>query len=225
MRLAACAAHLHPHHPVAAVDLLGHAALAGRTREAGPAGPRVELGGGVEEGLAAADAAVDALLVVIPVHAGERPLGGPAAGDGVLLRGQSGALLVLLRAIAHRLLPQLESTDLSWTPSRRAGAAPRAGPRTRRRPRACRRRGSRRLRVRRRSSARARGRPAGSGRARWPARPAPRPRPARRRARGRPRAARRTARTAPGAVRARRSGRRPGAAPAGGACPGSTTTG
>src|SRR5215207_6244709 len=60
----------------------------GRLGEAGPAGAGVELGVGGEQLGAAADAAVHALRLLVPVGTGERPLGAGLAGDLELLGRQ-----------------------------------------------------------------------------------------------------------------------------------------
>src|SRR5262249_54490053 len=63
--------------------------------EARPAGARVVLGVGREQGLVAHDAVVGAVVVAVPVHAGERGLGGRVLRDLVLLRREAVPQLVL----------------------------------------------------------------------------------------------------------------------------------
>src|ERR1700733_181407 len=71
----AVAAHgLGADHPVAHVGLLFHGPRIERLEEARPAGPRFELGVRREQGLAATDALVGAVVVAVPVLAGEGTL-------------------------------------------------------------------------------------------------------------------------------------------------------
>ena len=57
-------------------------------QKAGPARTRLELGVRAEQGVAAARAAVDPLVVVFVVFAGKRALGALLSGDGELLGSQ-----------------------------------------------------------------------------------------------------------------------------------------
>src|ERR1051326_4570574 len=95
------AADLGADHAVLAVlDLLDLAAVDGRP-EAGPPGAGVELGVRLEQRRAAHDALVHPDALVVPVLAGEGPLGGAALRDLVLHRRE--ALLQL--GVARLLLP------------------------------------------------------------------------------------------------------------------------
>src|SRR5581483_326046 len=85
VRAAAAALDLGADHAVARVLDLGDGVLVERLPEARPAGARLELGLGREERLPAADAAVGARVVVVPVSAGEGPLGALVARDLELL--------------------------------------------------------------------------------------------------------------------------------------------
>ncbi len=62
MRIAIGAANLGARHAIGAVDMLRHRILADRRREARPACAGVELGAGIIERIATADAVVDARL-------------------------------------------------------------------------------------------------------------------------------------------------------------------
>src|SRR5262245_42831947 len=103
VRVAAAAHDLGAAHEPAVVRVLGHAALRHRRPEARPAGAGVELRRAVEQRLAAADAAVDAVGLVVPVLAGEGALGALAARHLELLRRQLLAPLgfSLLDVVAH----------------------------------------------------------------------------------------------------------------------------
>src|SRR5436190_12882757 len=84
VRAAVVAAHFHPHHAVRGVhhaldDLAVH-----RLEVAGPAAAGVELGVRLEQRRAAAYAFVLAWVPVVPVFAGEGPLGGGVARHLVL---------------------------------------------------------------------------------------------------------------------------------------------
>src|SRR5262249_35278239 len=75
-----------------------------RLPEARPTGAGVELGAGVEQGLAAADATVDAGVLRIPVGPTEGPLGGLPPGYPKLLGAQclTPLRLTLLDTPVHR---------------------------------------------------------------------------------------------------------------------------
>src|SRR5690606_20229431 len=94
-------------HPVAEVLLRADGVAADRRPEAGPPRPGVVLGVGVEELVAAAGAAVDAVALEVPVLAGEGALGALLAADVVLLRRELPApLFVGLDDLpGHRLPP------------------------------------------------------------------------------------------------------------------------
>src|SRR5947208_593558 len=78
------AAHFDAHHAVRAVgDALDHVGV-DRLPVARPAAAGVELGARSEQRSAAADAVVAAVVPVVPVLAGERPLGGRVARHLVL---------------------------------------------------------------------------------------------------------------------------------------------
>src|SRR5712671_6490838 len=84
VRVALGAEDLGTAHEHAVVVFGGDVFLRGRGREAGPAGAGIELFVAAEERGTAADAAVDALLVVVPVLPGEGALGALLARDGEL---------------------------------------------------------------------------------------------------------------------------------------------
>src|SRR5690606_25291670 len=94
-------------HPVAEVLLGPDGVAADRCPEAGPPRPGVVLGVGVEELVAAAGAAVDAVALEVPVLAGGGALGALLAADVVLLRRELPApLFVGLDDLpGHRLPP------------------------------------------------------------------------------------------------------------------------
>src|ERR1043165_2094264 len=74
MRVATSAFHRRaPHSKRGVVDLL-HVLFGNWLIEAGPARTRLKLCVGVEQRRAAANAAIDTLLMVVPVFAGESPL-------------------------------------------------------------------------------------------------------------------------------------------------------
>src|SRR5271165_2612111 len=88
MRAAAAACHLRPHHPVTPVHGVLDLALVLGGVKAWPSASRVELGLGVEQLVAAADTEINALVMEIPVLAGECALGAFFARDLVLLGSQ-----------------------------------------------------------------------------------------------------------------------------------------
>src|SRR5262245_58898740 len=88
MGAAARAAHLGADQAVGGFAQEGDPAVAERRPEAGPAGARVELGLRREQRLAAGHAAVGAVLVVVPVDAGEGRLGAAVAGHLELEGGE-----------------------------------------------------------------------------------------------------------------------------------------
>src|SRR5262245_17551607 len=88
VRAAALAVHLGALHEVTVVVLGLDVLRIGGRREARPAAAGVELGLGIEEHVTAAHAAIRAILVVVPVAAGEGALGPLLARDPVLLRRQ-----------------------------------------------------------------------------------------------------------------------------------------
>src|SRR2546428_12336433 len=91
MAAASLAGHLGAVHAVAGVGVQLDVRPVGRLGEAGPAGPRVELGAGIEQLRPASGTPVDAVLVVVPEGAGEGPLGPGLPEHLVLLGGQSSA--------------------------------------------------------------------------------------------------------------------------------------
>src|SRR5262249_41299225 len=93
--VAAAAGHLGPPHQPGVVLVRLDDAVGGRLPEAGPTGPGGDLGGGVEQRLPAADAAVDAGLLGRPVRAGEGALRALLPGDVVLLGGELPAPLLV----------------------------------------------------------------------------------------------------------------------------------
>src|ERR1700722_7310684 len=101
---AAPADHFGAPHAVRGVGLGGHRALGDRRREAGPAGPGVELGLRREQLGAAAGTQIIGVLVGVPERAGKCPLGPLAPQDLVLLGRQRRAPLGvgLVHLIGHR---------------------------------------------------------------------------------------------------------------------------
>ena len=69
------AAHFDAAHAVAGVFDGAQGGVRHRFEVTRPAAAGIELRGRVEQGRGAADAAVDAVLVVVPILAGKRPLG------------------------------------------------------------------------------------------------------------------------------------------------------
>ena len=100
MAVAVRGAHLGADHQMAEVALLDDVGGLDRLGEARPAGTAVELVDRREQRLAGDHVDVDAGLVVVPVLAGERPLGAVLLGHVVLLRRQRvdgrGVLVVLV---------------------------------------------------------------------------------------------------------------------------------
>src|SRR5690606_12376154 len=88
VRITARAAGLDAAHAMAEVFVLGHGFDVHGRVEARPAAARVVLGVRFKQRAATGHAAVLARLLVVPVFAGERRLGGRAAADRVLLVGQ-----------------------------------------------------------------------------------------------------------------------------------------
>src|SRR5581483_11360681 len=88
VRGAAAAQHFVAHHAIARVALDLDVVFVNGLRKARPAGARIELGVRAEQLQSTADADVLALLVIVPVLAGESALGAVVAGDFVLLRRQ-----------------------------------------------------------------------------------------------------------------------------------------
>src|SRR5215470_7296576 len=78
--------YLRAPHEEAVIVLCGDVLLRGWRPETRPPGSGIELLLAAEQGRATADAAVDAFLVIIPVPAGERPLGALLARHRELLR-------------------------------------------------------------------------------------------------------------------------------------------
>src|SRR3546814_11262141 len=80
------AAHFGSNHAMADIPVLLHRILFDRSGETGPAGARIELRVAGEKHRAAARAAVYAMVVVVPVFAGEgRP--GPRRAPHMILAG------------------------------------------------------------------------------------------------------------------------------------------
>ena len=86
--IAAAAQRLDANHAEAAVLALHDVGGGDRLPEARPAGAGIELGGRVEQGGVAADAAVHAAGMVVVVGAAERAFGTAAAGDVIGLRAE-----------------------------------------------------------------------------------------------------------------------------------------
>src|SRR5215211_3129717 len=95
VRVAACAAHLRADHPVRAVLDELDGIRRDRLGEARPAGARVVLRPAIKERVAAGGAVVEALFVGVHVLTGERALGRRFAQDGVLLRREPLAPLLV----------------------------------------------------------------------------------------------------------------------------------
>ena len=85
MSAAVLAMNLDSAHAVAVVDFRLDIAVRHRRGKARPAGAGVELRGAVEQRLAAANAAVEAILMIVPVRASERALSTLFTGYVVLL--------------------------------------------------------------------------------------------------------------------------------------------
>ena len=68
-------------HAESCVTDFGHVLFGDGSPEAGPSGARVEFRGGVEERVVAADAAVDAFVVQVPVFSGKGDFSVGVAGD------------------------------------------------------------------------------------------------------------------------------------------------
>src|SRR6185295_9572764 len=88
--VAAGTEYFGPRHAVAPVRDLHHVLLRDRLEEAGPASARVELRARLEERQGAADAAVDAIPLVVEQGAAEGTLGSLPPGDLELFRGELG---------------------------------------------------------------------------------------------------------------------------------------
>jgi hypothetical protein len=88
MRIAAGADDFHPHHAVAAIHDGLHIFLCHGLEKTGPAGAGIELRPGGKEGQVAADAVIDAGLVIVVENAAEGRLRALAARDAVLLVGE-----------------------------------------------------------------------------------------------------------------------------------------
>src|SRR6185437_3021183 len=82
------AVNLGPTHVVARVDVGFHGIGSQRSEEARPARTGIELRVRVEQRLAAAHALVHAVLLGVPVLAGEGPFGALLAGDSELFGGE-----------------------------------------------------------------------------------------------------------------------------------------
>src|SRR5881397_760281 len=93
--------HFDTAHAIAVVSFRLDVAPRHRVGEARPTGSRVELRGAVEERLAAADTAVNAILMVVPVRAGEGALGALFTGYVILVGRQ--LLLPLLFGLPNVL--------------------------------------------------------------------------------------------------------------------------
>src|SRR3546814_17224231 len=80
------AAHFGSNHAMADIPVLLHRILFDRSGETGPAGARIELRVAGEKHRAAARAAVYAMVVVVPVFAGDGRLG-PRLAQHLILAG------------------------------------------------------------------------------------------------------------------------------------------
>src|SRR5215472_12289651 len=81
MSIAAAASHSRAHHAEGAVANLFHVLRRDRLPEAWPAGAGIELGAGVKKRRAAADAAIQTLVMLVPVLTGESHLRAVMAGN------------------------------------------------------------------------------------------------------------------------------------------------
>ena len=88
VRIASLAEHLVPLHAVAAVAFGEDILFGDRRPEAGSAGARFKLRIGFEQVVVATDTPIDSLLVIVPILAGEGPLGSFSPRDLVLLASQ-----------------------------------------------------------------------------------------------------------------------------------------
>src|SRR4249919_4334145 len=88
VRIAATAGNRRAFHADQIVTGGDFVYLGDRLPETRPAGAGVELGRGIEQRGVAADAAIDAAIVQVPVFAGERALGAGFAGDVIRARRQ-----------------------------------------------------------------------------------------------------------------------------------------
>src|SRR5262245_24806625 len=86
--IAAAANYFDATHQKTVIFFAGDVFFGDRFPETGPARARIELVFRAEQFLTAADANVDALLVIIPIFAGEGDLGPLLTGDLVLNRRQ-----------------------------------------------------------------------------------------------------------------------------------------
>src|SRR5690349_18938966 len=91
MAVALRAQHLGADHAVGDVALLVDMAIDGRRRKARPAAAGIELGVGLEQGLAAAGTGIGALAMLVLILAGERPFGRLLAQHRILHRRQLAA--------------------------------------------------------------------------------------------------------------------------------------
>src|SRR5258706_3544395 len=90
VRIALRTQHLYAAHAVGAVDPRFDVRVVGRLPETGPAGARIELGPGLKQLGVAANTAVGAVLVHVPILAGEGRLGAALPRHLILLRRKLG---------------------------------------------------------------------------------------------------------------------------------------
>src|SRR5580700_3225490 len=109
VRVALPAQHLHASHPVRGVCLYPDVLRRYRRPKARPPGAGIELGIGLEQGRAAADALVSTVLMIVPMLPGERRLGAFAPRHRILLRRQLlTPLFICLLDFRHVLLYQID---------------------------------------------------------------------------------------------------------------------
>ncbi len=89
MRAAGCAQSFGADHSVGTVDVGGDRVVGQRIEETRPSRAAVELGVAAEQFGIAHDAVVGAIVVTVPVLAGEGPFGGAALGHLELLRAEA----------------------------------------------------------------------------------------------------------------------------------------
>src|SRR5262249_25634358 len=129
MGIAGVAQHFDAAHAVTGVELQPHRVRSHGRPEARPAAARFEFGIRAEELVTATDAAVDAVVVTVVVHAREWALGALLARHRELLRGQLAAPFVvgLVDLLAHGAVSQCTKTYPVFRCLPRYAGAPVAG--------------------------------------------------------------------------------------------------
>src|SRR5258706_10881388 len=113
MRAALVTDHFNPPHSIRIVSFRGNTIGTDRRKKAGPATSRLELRVRLKQWISAAHARVSAVLMMVPVFAGERWLSAFLPGDLILIRRQLLApFFVGLHnlVVRHSLLPELYQT-------------------------------------------------------------------------------------------------------------------